>query len=109
SLIDEPPEVKLKDLPPHLEYTFLEGDDKLPVIIAKDLSVEEKTTLITVLKSHNTIVFSMLSVGRASSKVVLALTSFFLFCMSSIVTAVVLPFFLAAPSLAEAATSLGAS
>nr|GEV06614.1 reverse transcriptase domain-containing protein [Tanacetum cinerariifolium] len=49
SSIDEPPEVKLKDLPPHLEYAFLEGDDKLPVIIAKDLSVEEKTALITVL------------------------------------------------------------
>nr|GEV92265.1 reverse transcriptase domain-containing protein [Tanacetum cinerariifolium] len=52
SLIDEPPEVELKDLPPHLEYAFLEGDDKFPVIIAKDLSVEEKTVLITVLKSH---------------------------------------------------------
>nr|GEZ95159.1 retrovirus-related Pol polyprotein [Tanacetum cinerariifolium] len=45
-------QVKLKDLPPHLEYAFLEGDDKLPVIIAKDLSMEEKTALITVLKSH---------------------------------------------------------
>nr|GFA55349.1 reverse transcriptase domain-containing protein [Tanacetum cinerariifolium] len=52
SSIDEPPEVELKDLPPHLEYAFLEGDDKLPVIIAKDLSVKEKTALITVLKSH---------------------------------------------------------
>nr|GEX73606.1 reverse transcriptase domain-containing protein [Tanacetum cinerariifolium] len=52
SSIDEPPEVELKDLPPHLEYAFLEGDDKLLVIIAKDLSVEEKTALITVLKSH---------------------------------------------------------
>nr|GEV90373.1 reverse transcriptase domain-containing protein [Tanacetum cinerariifolium] len=52
SSIDEPPEVELKDLPPHLEYAFLEGDDKLPVIIAKDLSAEEKTALITVLKSH---------------------------------------------------------
>nr|GEU51668.1 hypothetical protein [Tanacetum cinerariifolium] len=52
SSIDEPPEVELKDLPPHLEYAFLEGDDKFPVIIAKDLSVTEKTTLITVLKSH---------------------------------------------------------
>ncbi|GKG12308.1 hypothetical protein Tco_0346545, partial [Tanacetum coccineum] len=41
SSIDEPPEVELKDLPPHLEYAFLEGDNKLPVIIAKDLSVEE--------------------------------------------------------------------
>nr|GFB00615.1 hypothetical protein [Tanacetum cinerariifolium] len=49
---DEPPVVELKDLPPHPEYAFLEGDDKLPVIIVKDLSVEEKTTLITVLKSH---------------------------------------------------------
>nr|GEX36143.1 reverse transcriptase domain-containing protein [Tanacetum cinerariifolium] len=53
SSIDEPLEVELKDLPPHPEYAFLEGDDKLPVIIAKDLSVEEKTALITVLNSHN--------------------------------------------------------
>ncbi|GJT95661.1 reverse transcriptase domain-containing protein [Tanacetum coccineum] len=42
SSIDEPPEVEFKDLPPHLEYAFLEGDDKLPIIITKDLSVEEK-------------------------------------------------------------------
>nr|GEU60708.1 reverse transcriptase domain-containing protein [Tanacetum cinerariifolium] len=52
SSIDEPLEVELKDLPPHLEYAFLEGDNKLPVIIIKDLCVEEKTALITVLKSH---------------------------------------------------------
>nr|GEW06639.1 reverse transcriptase domain-containing protein [Tanacetum cinerariifolium] len=52
SFIDEPPVVELKDLPPHLEYAFLEGDDKLPVIIAKDLKGEEKTALIKVLKSH---------------------------------------------------------
>ncbi|GJT91829.1 reverse transcriptase domain-containing protein [Tanacetum coccineum] len=52
SSIYKPPEVELKDLPPHLEYSFLEGDDKLPVIIAKDLSVEEKAALIKVLMSH---------------------------------------------------------
>ncbi|GKD11816.1 reverse transcriptase domain-containing protein [Tanacetum coccineum] len=52
SSIDEPPKVELKDLPPHLEYAFLEGDDKLPVIIAKDLSVKEKAALIMVLKSN---------------------------------------------------------
>ncbi|GJY76044.1 reverse transcriptase domain-containing protein [Tanacetum coccineum] len=52
SSIDEPPEVELKDLPPHLEYAFLEGDDKLPVIIAKDLKDKEKAALIKVLKSH---------------------------------------------------------
>ncbi|GJR01924.1 hypothetical protein Tco_0524908 [Tanacetum coccineum] len=50
--IDEPPEVELKDLPPHLEYAFLEGDNKLPVIIAKDLSVRVKAALIKVLQSH---------------------------------------------------------
>nr|GEW60654.1 reverse transcriptase domain-containing protein [Tanacetum cinerariifolium] len=42
-----------QDLPPHFEYTFLEGDDKLPVITAKDLSAEEKTALITVLKEED--------------------------------------------------------
>nr|GEY55527.1 hypothetical protein [Tanacetum cinerariifolium] len=49
---DEPPEVELKDLPPHLEYAFLGDNNKWPVIIAKDLSVEEKSTLIKVLKSR---------------------------------------------------------
>nr|GFC02066.1 reverse transcriptase domain-containing protein [Tanacetum cinerariifolium] len=52
SSIDEPPEVELKDLPPHLEYAFLEGDNKLPVIIAKELGEEGKAALIKVLKSH---------------------------------------------------------
>ncbi|GJR95737.1 reverse transcriptase domain-containing protein [Tanacetum coccineum] len=53
SSIDEPPEVELKDLPPHLEYAFLEGDNKLPVIIAKDLSVEEKSTIIKILMEED--------------------------------------------------------
>ncbi|GJS42825.1 reverse transcriptase domain-containing protein [Tanacetum coccineum] len=35
-----------KYLPSHLEYAFLEGDDKLPVIIAKNLKDEDKTALI---------------------------------------------------------------
>ncbi|GJX64506.1 hypothetical protein Tco_0298849, partial [Tanacetum coccineum] len=52
SSIDEPPEVKLKDLPPHLEYAFLEDNNKLPVIIAKYLSVDEKAALIKVLNSR---------------------------------------------------------
>nr|GEY27087.1 reverse transcriptase domain-containing protein [Tanacetum cinerariifolium] len=52
SSIDEPPVVELNDLPPHLQYAFLEGDDKLPVIIAKDLKDEEKIALIKVLKSQ---------------------------------------------------------
>nr|GFB74757.1 reverse transcriptase domain-containing protein, chloroplastic [Tanacetum cinerariifolium] len=52
SSVDEPPEVENKDLPHHLEYAFLEGDNKLPVIIAKELGSEEKAALIKVLKSH---------------------------------------------------------
>nr|GEW34342.1 reverse transcriptase domain-containing protein [Tanacetum cinerariifolium] len=55
SSIDEPPKVELKDLPPHLEYAFLEGDDKLPVIITKDLSNEEKTALIMSLGKPRTL------------------------------------------------------
>ncbi|GJR24755.1 reverse transcriptase domain-containing protein [Tanacetum coccineum] len=42
----------MTDLPPHLEYAFLEDNNKFPVIIAKDLSVDEKTALIKVLKSR---------------------------------------------------------
>ncbi|GJT85452.1 reverse transcriptase domain-containing protein [Tanacetum coccineum] len=49
--INEPPELN-SGMPPHLEYAFLEGDDKLPVIIAKDLKDEEKAALLKVLKSH---------------------------------------------------------
>nr|GFB25567.1 reverse transcriptase domain-containing protein [Tanacetum cinerariifolium] len=35
--IEELPKLKLKDLPSHLEYAFLEGTNKLPVIISKEL------------------------------------------------------------------------
>ncbi|GJW46259.1 reverse transcriptase domain-containing protein [Tanacetum coccineum] len=49
---DELTELELKDLPPHLEYAFLEGTNKLPVIIAKDLKDEDKTALLKVLRSH---------------------------------------------------------
>ncbi|GJW00484.1 reverse transcriptase domain-containing protein, partial [Tanacetum coccineum] len=52
SSIDDPPDLELKDLPPHLEYAFLEGTSKLPVMIAKDLKKEEKEQLLKVLKSH---------------------------------------------------------
>ncbi|GKD36377.1 reverse transcriptase domain-containing protein [Tanacetum coccineum] len=52
SIPPDPPDLELKDLPSHLEYAFLEGDDKLPVIIAKNLKDEDKTALIKVLKSH---------------------------------------------------------
>nr|GEU62856.1 hypothetical protein [Tanacetum cinerariifolium] len=55
SSIEYPPEVVLKDLPPHLEYAYSEKNDKLPVIISKDLKDEEKEALLNVLKSHKPI------------------------------------------------------
>ncbi|GKB25714.1 reverse transcriptase domain-containing protein [Tanacetum coccineum] len=50
--IEEPPELELKDLPSHLEYAYLEENDKLPVIIAKGFNDDEKDALLKVLKSH---------------------------------------------------------
>nr|GEZ44015.1 reverse transcriptase domain-containing protein [Tanacetum cinerariifolium] len=49
---DVSPEVELMELPPHMEYAFLGENEKWPVIIAKDLNVNEKTALINVLKSR---------------------------------------------------------
>nr|GFB25724.1 reverse transcriptase domain-containing protein [Tanacetum cinerariifolium] len=49
---DEPPKVELKELPPHLEYAFLGNNEEWPVIISKDLSSNEKTDLINVLKTR---------------------------------------------------------
>nr|GEU97073.1 reverse transcriptase domain-containing protein [Tanacetum cinerariifolium] len=48
SSIEEPLNLELKDLPSHLEYAYLEGIDKLTVIIAKDLKVDEKEALLKI-------------------------------------------------------------
>ncbi|GJZ86834.1 reverse transcriptase domain-containing protein, partial [Tanacetum coccineum] len=52
SSYEDPPDLELKDLPSHLEYAFLEGDDKLPVIIAKNLKDKDKTALIKRRVNH---------------------------------------------------------
>ncbi|GJS93699.1 reverse transcriptase domain-containing protein [Tanacetum coccineum] len=44
--INDPPELELKDLPSHLEYAFLEGTNKLLIIIAKNLEDDEKARLL---------------------------------------------------------------
>ncbi|GJU89432.1 hypothetical protein Tco_1301855 [Tanacetum coccineum] len=43
---------ELINLPSHLEYAYLEENDKLPVIIEKGLKNDQKEALINVLKSH---------------------------------------------------------
>ncbi|KAJ9547044.1 hypothetical protein OSB04_019587 [Centaurea solstitialis] len=50
--LEEPPDLELKDLPEHLEYQFLEGNNSLPVIISSSLTANEKDRLIEVLKKH---------------------------------------------------------
>nr|GEW94445.1 reverse transcriptase domain-containing protein [Tanacetum cinerariifolium] len=50
SSIEEPLELELKDLPLHLEYAYLEGADKLPVIIEKDLKDDKKALLKEIIK-----------------------------------------------------------
>nr|GEY37968.1 reverse transcriptase domain-containing protein [Tanacetum cinerariifolium] len=49
---NEPPEVEHKEFTPHLENAFLGENNKWPVIISKDLSINEKSALIEVLKSR---------------------------------------------------------
>nr|GFA62401.1 reverse transcriptase domain-containing protein [Tanacetum cinerariifolium] len=51
SSVEEPPELELKDLPSHLEYAFLEDSNKLPVIIAKNLKVDEREALLKMFLS----------------------------------------------------------
>nr|GEX80826.1 reverse transcriptase domain-containing protein [Tanacetum cinerariifolium] len=50
---DIPPEVELKELPSHLEYAFMGENEKWPVIIAKDLNVNEKPLSSTFLKDFS--------------------------------------------------------
>ncbi|GKE95310.1 reverse transcriptase domain-containing protein [Tanacetum coccineum] len=50
--IQEPPKLELKELPEHLEYAFLQGDDQLPVVISSSLSKDEKYKLLNVLRNH---------------------------------------------------------
>nr|GEW93773.1 reverse transcriptase domain-containing protein [Tanacetum cinerariifolium] len=65
SFDDVPPEVELKELLPHLKYAFLGENKKWPVIIAKDLNVNEKTALINVFKSRKKAIACKLTDIRA--------------------------------------------
>ncbi|GKE37048.1 hypothetical protein Tco_1460453 [Tanacetum coccineum] len=49
---DEKPTSKLKELPSHLEYAFLDDNRKLPVVISLLLSSQKKKLLLEVLTKH---------------------------------------------------------
>ncbi|GJT97939.1 hypothetical protein Tco_1093457 [Tanacetum coccineum] len=47
---------KLKDLPAHLEYAFLNKDGRCPVIISSKLTQNEKNSLLQVLEKHKGVI-----------------------------------------------------
>ena len=52
SSIIEPPTLELKTLPENLKYAFLAPNEKLPVIIAKDLLPEQEERLLNILRQN---------------------------------------------------------
>ncbi|GJR78119.1 reverse transcriptase domain-containing protein [Tanacetum coccineum] len=52
SLEEPPTDLELKPLPDNLEYVFLEEPYFLPVIISSQLSAQNKSKLVSVLKKH---------------------------------------------------------
>ncbi|GJW64089.1 reverse transcriptase domain-containing protein [Tanacetum coccineum] len=52
SLKERPTDLELKQLPDHLEYSFLEEPSFLPVIISSQLSKQNKGKLVSILKRY---------------------------------------------------------
>ncbi|GJW86185.1 hypothetical protein Tco_0161525, partial [Tanacetum coccineum] len=52
SLEEPPTNLELKPLPNNLEYVFLEEPSFVPVIISSQLSAQNKSKLVSVLKKH---------------------------------------------------------
>ncbi|RDY13155.1 Retrovirus-related Pol polyprotein from transposon 17.6, partial [Mucuna pruriens] len=49
---ESPPPMELKPLPSHLKYAFLDSEQQLPVIIARNLLLEQEDKLLEVLRQH---------------------------------------------------------
>ncbi|GKA74299.1 hypothetical protein Tco_0780601 [Tanacetum coccineum] len=52
SLEEPPTDLELKPLPDNLEYVFLEELSFLPIIISSQLSAQNKSKLVSILKKH---------------------------------------------------------
>ena len=48
--------LELKPLPPHLKYAYLEDNQKLPVIIARELTSQQEEQLLSVLRRHKKVI-----------------------------------------------------
>lgn len=49
---EKPNCMELKQLPSHLQYAYLEEENKLPIVIATDLNKDQKKQLLGVLRRH---------------------------------------------------------
>ncbi|GJW54713.1 hypothetical protein Tco_0098798 [Tanacetum coccineum] len=64
----EPPKLELKELPEHIEYSFLQENNELLVAISSALSSVEKTRLLEVLRNHKgAIAWSILDIKGIDS------------------------------------------
>ena len=52
SLIEKLPKLDLKPLPDHLKYAYLGEDETLPVIISTTLSLNQETSLLSILSKN---------------------------------------------------------
>ncbi|XP_043700043.1 uncharacterized protein LOC122650719 [Telopea speciosissima] len=52
SSVESPPVLELKPLPDSLKYVFLGSNEMLPVIIASNLTSDQESQLLSVLKEH---------------------------------------------------------
>eukprot|EP00257_Ricinus_communis_P022753 XP_015582575.1 uncharacterized protein LOC107262269 [Ricinus communis] len=50
--LEEPPVLELKDLPKHLNYAYLDGDSRLPIILEVDLTHEERAMTLASLRKR---------------------------------------------------------
>ena len=48
----EPPTLELKPLPENLKHGFFALNEKLPIIIAKDLQLEQEEKLLNILRQN---------------------------------------------------------
>ncbi|GJU91561.1 hypothetical protein Tco_1303984 [Tanacetum coccineum] len=67
--INTPPE--LKDLPSHLEYAYLKGDESCPVIISSKLTKKEKASLQRVLERQKGAIAWKMSGNQGNKPVIL--------------------------------------
>jgi hypothetical protein len=63
----ETPAIELKQLPPGLQYVFLNGDKKTLVIISDKLSHEETKKLVATLEKYQSVIgYSIMDLKRIS-------------------------------------------